>query len=232
MRSEHGYPILFSNGYIRQMMKLAKIGRNDIFYDLGSGWGQNVLVALTEFRVKKAIGIEGEGDRWKKSNQRLQRWKRHYAPQQLNARFIKANFNDFFFDGKQVPVIDGATLKEATVVFYGLGTVRKLAKQFGQTLTNGCKLIYYYDCLFPEFLPTKIAFPFFLSKFPFTKPKSKIQWLKIVTGKASSSYRGKKQPQEAELWDELAHDYGWENDRTQIKTYQKRLESTTSSQPV
>ena len=157
-RSQDGYPILFSNANIRQMLKLANVGKNDVFFDLGSGWGQNGLLALTEFRVKKAVGIEGNMNRWRKSSNRLLRWKRHYAPFELNGRFILADYDDFFFDGQKTPEIKGESLKEATAIFYGLGTSRDLARQLGKTLSMGCRLLYYYDCVFPEFLPMKRCF--------------------------------------------------------------------------
>ncbi|MEM1634283.1 MAG: hypothetical protein QW714_00975 [Nanopusillaceae archaeon] len=43
---------------IRKMLRLAKVNEKDILYDLGSGDGRVLIIAVKEFNVKKAIGIE------------------------------------------------------------------------------------------------------------------------------------------------------------------------------
>lgn len=43
---------------IRKMLKLAKVNRKDVLYDLGSGDGRVLRIAVKEFKIKKAIGIE------------------------------------------------------------------------------------------------------------------------------------------------------------------------------
>ncbi len=70
---DKGYPILFTNPEIRKMLHLAKAGPSDVFYDLGSGWGQNLIVALTEFGVRKAVGIEQDRERHHVSLERLEK---------------------------------------------------------------------------------------------------------------------------------------------------------------
>ena len=72
--SSMGHAIYFPNQDIRRMLRLAKAGRNDVFYDLGSGWGQNLIIALTEFNVKKAVGFEINKSRREKAENRLRRW--------------------------------------------------------------------------------------------------------------------------------------------------------------
>lgn len=57
------------------MLSLANAGRNDVFYDLGSGWAQNLIIALTEYDVKKAVGIENDRERYDRSLRRLRKWK-------------------------------------------------------------------------------------------------------------------------------------------------------------
>jgi hypothetical protein len=53
------------------MLNLAKAGEDDVFCDLGSGLAQNVIIALIEFNVKKAIGFEIHRERLYKSKNRL-----------------------------------------------------------------------------------------------------------------------------------------------------------------
>ena len=53
---DKGRPILFTNQEIRRMLTLAGVGSKDVFWDLGCGWGQNLIVALMEF--EKFRGFE------------------------------------------------------------------------------------------------------------------------------------------------------------------------------
>ena len=43
---------------VREMLKLAGVGKGDIVYDLGSGDGRVLIIAVEEFGAKKAVGIE------------------------------------------------------------------------------------------------------------------------------------------------------------------------------
>lgn len=47
-----------SKNTIRKMLRLAKVNKNDILFDLGSGDGRVLFIAVKEFNVKEAIGIE------------------------------------------------------------------------------------------------------------------------------------------------------------------------------
>lgn len=43
---------------VRKMLQIASVKPDDILYDLGSGDGRIVIIAVKEFNVKKAVGIE------------------------------------------------------------------------------------------------------------------------------------------------------------------------------
>ena len=88
-------------------------------------------------------------------------------------------------------------------------------------MKKGCRLIYYYNCLFPEIMPIKVDFPFFVSKKPFVYTNSELDWLKEVTQKRKSSLSQKLTTQE--LWDELSHDYDVEGDISEVTRYKNRL---------
>lgn len=53
-----GNNIKLSDNVIRRMFKLARLDKNDIFYDLACGYSDAVYIASIEYKVKKAIGIE------------------------------------------------------------------------------------------------------------------------------------------------------------------------------
>ena len=53
-----GNNIKLPDNVIRRMFKLARLDKNDIFYDLACGYSDAVYIASIEYKVKKAIGIE------------------------------------------------------------------------------------------------------------------------------------------------------------------------------
>lgn len=197
---ELGPPILFENANIRRMLQLAEAGKDDTFYDLGSGWGQNLFVAASEFDVRRAVGIEADEGRYRKSVQRRKRWLTHYPNIAKRIEIVQADFIDLIRRG------DHGGLKDATVVFLGLDESAGDIEGLTKLLQDGCRLVYYNDCLIPEIMPDKCDYPFFLSTKPFRRPKSELEWLSSVVQKHSSSLHGGK-PDATEMWDELSHDF-------------------------
>jgi len=43
---------------VEQMLRLARVGPDDVVYDLGSGDGRIVIAAARDFRARQAVGIE------------------------------------------------------------------------------------------------------------------------------------------------------------------------------
>lgn len=210
--SDNGPPILFTNAGIRKMLTLVKAGRNDIFYDLGCGWAQNLIVAATEFNVKKCVGIERLKPRYLKAKERV---KRRSLSNRI--RIVKGEFDDLL-EGK----LD-VDIKEATIVLYALDTDKEILDKLSKGLQQGCRLVYYYIALFPEIKPDYVDYPFYVSVFPFTRPRSQLDWLRSVVLKKRSSINNKK-PSEEELWDELYHDYNVDAlSRNDVNKYRKRL---------
>src|SRR5205807_7130635 len=167
-----------------------------VLYDLGSGWGQNLIVSVTEFGVKKAVGIEQDRERHNVSRERLE--KRGI----LDARA-------FVFREKFQRVLSGRTrelkLSDATIVFYGLSTDKRIVDGIGKNLKKGSRLVYYYRCLFPEIIPDRVDYPFYVSVTPFRRPRSQREWLSEIVRKDRSSLTNGKKPSVQELWDELSH---------------------------
>ena len=214
-----GNPILFPNPEIRKMLKLANVNEKDVFFDLGCGWGQNLIIALTEFKVNQAIGFEHNTERSKIVNHRLQRLKK-IGIDQSRYKVCEGDFDDLLADK-----IKGIKISEATVIFYGLTTSKSFLNKMKKRLKNGCRLICYYNCLFPEIMPEKdrIDFPFYVHIFPFKETTSKEKWLSTIIGKKISTLRKGKKPSIKELWDELRHDYDVYGDPNDVDDYEKRL---------
>src|SRR5437899_11659222 len=62
-----------SNRHIRKILNLAQAFKGDVFYDLGCGRGQLCVVAVTEFGVKRAVGIELHRGRAEKAAANIER---------------------------------------------------------------------------------------------------------------------------------------------------------------
>ena len=217
--SNLGPPVLFSNQLIRKMLSLANVGKDDVFYDLGSGWGQNMIVALTEFGVRKAVGVELDAERISVAEKRLKRLAR--MDKTLGEwLFYEGDFNDLFEEDFKDEDID---LGEASVVFYGLDPGKKILMGLDRKMKNGARLLIYYLCLFPEIMPVKRDYPFFLSVKPFKRTKSAVEWLSFIVDKQKSSLHKSAAPDEEELWDELAHDYDVDSEYPSIKEYRRRI---------
>jgi len=56
---------------VREMLRLAGAGSDDVVYDLGCGDGRILIVAVKEFNVKKAVGVEKDSDRVKEARRRI-----------------------------------------------------------------------------------------------------------------------------------------------------------------
>lgn len=219
---DKGEPILFTNQAVRKMLRLAKVSEADVFYDLGSGWGQNLILALTEANAAKVVGIEKDEDRRKKALERLDAWAKARPEFKDRYSVILGDFDHLLKDK-----LEGASLREATVVFYGLSTYKALIegirKQW-EGRSGHRRFVYYYRWLFPEALADARDYPFLVSEFPFRKPTSELEWLRSVVGKDRSSIR-KGEPNGDELWNELTHDYDVDGDVNEIRSYESRLKA-------
>lgn len=213
-----GNAILFQNSEIRKMFRLAQLKKDDVFFDLGCGYGQNLKIALTEFNVSKAIGFEKNLERNKIANERLTKLSKLGVK---NSRWEvrKEDFEKVLLKDK----IKDLQLTDATVIFYGLSTTRSLLEKIEKRLKKGCRLICYNLCLFPEIMPKRSDFPFFVYQYPFKRTKSEWNWLNAIVQKEKSVFPNKKKPSVQELWDELSHDYDVDGDPSDVSDYKIRL---------
>lgn len=58
---------------VKRMLTLAKVGPDDIHYDLGSGDGRIVITAVKDFRAKKGVGIDLDPQRIKEAKNNLEK---------------------------------------------------------------------------------------------------------------------------------------------------------------
>jgi precorrin-6B methylase 2 len=215
---DKGDPIMFTNQEIRRMLRLAEAGPRDAFCDLGCGWGQNLIIALTEFEVARAVGVEKDACRKRKCEERLRNWEKRFPS--LSGRW--AVFEEDF-DGVLSSESPNINLSNMTVVFYGLTSDHEVAENIERQLVPGARLVYYFNCLFPEMLPDRVDFPFYVSIYPFRKPKSEAEWLNAIVGKEFSTLKIGQQPSVQELWEEFRHDADVRDIPDLVSGYKTRL---------
>lgn len=58
---------------VAAMLKVAKVGKGDVVYDLGSGDGRIPIAAVKDFGAARAIGIDIDPQRIKEANENLQK---------------------------------------------------------------------------------------------------------------------------------------------------------------
>jgi len=142
-------------------LHLAQASKKDVFYDLGCGRGQLCIIAVSEFGVRHAVGIERLKSRAKKAEQRV----RHLGlSRQIEIR------NEDFYD---------SDLYEATIAYNGLMEDFESLQFYEQSLKRECRLVTLSMPLVGV-MPNSQDYPFYLMKIPFRKARSVSQWVQTV----------------------------------------------------
>ena len=58
---------------VTAMLRMAKVGRGDVVYDLGSGDGRIVIAAVREFGAARGVGVELDATRVQEANENARR---------------------------------------------------------------------------------------------------------------------------------------------------------------
>lgn len=150
-----GEDVQLNEHSLKEIFKFVELGTDDIFYHLGCGDGRGIQIALEQFHVKSAVGIDNDSKKIQVANQLLQEKNR-------DGKFICEDILDVEFDG-------------ATIIlfwFTDYNIIEKMMKKF-EKLKEGCKIITIWSPL-PGCLPSKIEFPFIINQVPF-KPAKDLQ---------------------------------------------------------
>jgi len=209
-----GPPIRFTNPEIRRMLSLAKPRRDDVFCDFGSGFGQNLIVALTEFDVKKAIGLELDDTRARRSRERLEELGLDVGGK---GKIIFRRFEDFA----------DAELRKVTILFYALSGGDEIVTRLHRVWKDNKirrRLIWNDWHPIPEAFPDEVDHPFFVTYFPQTKKRySERDWLERVVLQPTSVIRSDIKRSVTNLWEEFGHNMDVLRFRDEVADYRKRL---------
>jgi SAM-dependent methyltransferase len=150
-----------SNRYIRKILRLAQASKKDVFYDLGCGRGQLCVVAVNEFGVKRAVGIEMHRGRAAKAMRTVEKLG-------LSDR-IEIRTEDFM----------DSDLHDATIAFCGLTEDEEDVEHFGNILQSGARFVTLF-LPFVGVLPNAADYPFYRMDVPFRLTNDASLWASSV----------------------------------------------------
>ena len=150
----NGEDVELSDETLREIFRFANLTKNDIFYHLGCGKGNSIIIASEEFMVKKAIGIDNNKEKISQGQEVLQ----------------KKHITNGSFRHQDITISD---INDASVILFWFSDekiIEEMIPKF-QNLKPGCKIITIWGPL-TGYMPDKIDFPYILNVVPFKKAES------------------------------------------------------------
>jgi hypothetical protein len=147
---------------LREIFKFVDLGENDIFYHLGCGNEKGVKMAINEFNVKKAIGIDNNYEKI----------------QHAKENFEENNHVQFIYKS-----IEDSDISEASVILFWFtdeNMINKMMKKF-ENLKPETKIITIWGPL-QDCLPDEVNFPYIINKTPFKRAENLQEQLLSIFG--------------------------------------------------
>ncbi|HSA98411.1 MAG TPA: methyltransferase domain-containing protein, partial [Candidatus Nitrosotenuis sp.] len=133
-----GEQIQLLDDSIRDVFRMAGLGHDDIFYHLGCGTGNGIAIALKEFGVKKAVGIDSDVDKI------------------LQAEEVAKLENSEF----RCQDILESDISDASVILFWFSDTKIIESMLEKfTKLKNCRVITIFDPL-PGLLPDRVDFPY------------------------------------------------------------------------
>jgi len=148
---------------LRDIFKFLNLGKEDIFFHLGCNNEKGVEIAINEFKVTKAVGIDN-------NLKKIQSAQKNIEEKKINAKLIHQN-------------IEESDISDATVILFWFtdeNIINKMIEKFDR-LKPGTKIITIWGPL-PKCLPDKVNFPYIVNKVPFKKAENLQEQLLAVFG--------------------------------------------------
>lgn len=147
----------------REIFKFVELEKDDVFFHLGCNDEKGIEIAVKEFNVKKAIGID-------KNPEKIQISKKNLEKKRIDGELICEN-------------IEESDISEATVIFFWFtdeDTIDQMMNKF-ERLKEGTKIITIWSPL-QDCLPDKVDFPYIINKVPFKKAQNLQEQLLAIFG--------------------------------------------------
>ena len=148
---------------LRSIFKFVGLTKDDVFYHLGCGDEKGIEIAVKEFQVEKAVGIDNNCE------------KIENAKKNLEEKQIKAEL-------RCQDILD-SDISDATVILFWFtdeNITNQMLKKF-EGLKSDTRIITIWGPL-PGCIPDKVDFPYIINKVPFTKAKNMQEQLLAVFG--------------------------------------------------
>jgi Histone methylation protein DOT1 len=185
---EDNEDFFLSESQTQNLLKLARVGRRDVFYDLGCGDGLVVCMAVSHGHAKKAIGVESKRDNFERACDLAV--DRLSKSQLKKVNFWFAYLEDDIRDGDNNLVYD---YRDATVVYHSLeerdDDVRFYRKRFAKEvkiIRKDLPLVGYAPVAANRDDPDCW---FFMHRYKLDKVKSKEEWARLVLGQGDSNIK-------------------------------------------
>ena len=148
----------------REIFNFIKLNKDDIFYHLGCGNGKGIKIALEEYNVSKAIGIDID-------EKKIQQAKKLVEEKNLvHSKLVCEN-------------ITNSNFEDATVILFWFtdSKIIELMLEKFSKLSKGCRVVTLWGPL-PDCLPDAVEFPYILNQVPFKPAKNLQEQLLAVFG--------------------------------------------------
>jgi hypothetical protein len=148
---------------LKEIFKFSNLGKDDIFFHLGCNNEKGIEIAINEFKVKKAIGIDN-------NLEKIQNAQKNIKEKNIDVKLIHQN-------------IEESDISDATVILFWFTDekiIKNMVKKFNR-LKPETKIITIWGPL-PNYLPDKVNFPYIINKVPFKKAQNLQEQLLSVFG--------------------------------------------------
>jgi hypothetical protein len=148
---------------LKEIFKFSNLGKDDIFFHLGCNNEKGIEIAINEFKVKKAIGIDN-------NLEKIQNAQKNIKEKNIDVKLIHQNIQE-------------SDISDATVILFWFTDekiIKDMVKKFNR-LKPETKIITIWGPL-PNYLPDKVNFPYIINKVPFKKAENLQEQLLSVFG--------------------------------------------------
>lgn len=148
----------------REIFEFVNLNEKDIFYHLGCGNGRGLVIALEEFGVSKAVGVDIDSKKIEDASKMMK--EKNLAKGSavckdvLDSKFDDASVILFWFADSEI--------------------IEKMMKKF-ERLKKGCKIITIWGPLL-GCLPDKVEFPYIINEVPFKQAQDLREQLLSIFG--------------------------------------------------
>ncbi len=148
-----GEDVHLSDKSLREIFNFVELKESDIFYHLGCGNEKGIEIAVNEFKVRKAVGIDNNLEKIERGNENIR-------VKNIQGKLICQN-------------VEESDISDATVILFWFtdeNVINQMVKKF-EKLESGTKIITIWGPL-TDHIPDRVRFPYIVNKVPFRKANS------------------------------------------------------------